>query len=101
MVSHSLIFPIDFFVRVIESMVPSHFKNGQMPTEGGAGVIYVYKPYARLTYHERVSWRGNYPVRNVRLKVDDASVSEVEVVPPPSHHRIRLNSSVLPRLKEG
>jgi len=63
-------------------------------TEGGSHIVYVHKPDAWLAYDEGVGWRWDYPVCNVRLKIDDTSIGKIEVIPPPSHNRIRFNPYV-------
>lgn len=72
-----------------------------MSTEGGSNVVHVYEPNAGLTDDKGISRRGYDSVRNVWLKVDDAGVSEIEVVSPPSYNRIRLDSLMASLLKEG
>jgi len=61
-------------------------------TEGGSYVIHIHKPDAWLAYDEGVGWRRRYPVRDVGLEIDDTGGGKVEVVSPPSHNRIRLDS---------
>jgi len=70
-------------------------------TEGGSNVVHVDKSDARLADDEGIGRWGYDSVRNVGLKVDDAGVSEIEVVSPPSYNRIRLYSLMSSLLKEG
>ncbi len=72
-----------------------------MSTEGGSNVIHVDKSDARLTDDEGIGRRGYDSVRNIWLEVDDAGVSEIEVVSPPSYNRVRLDSLMASLLKEG
>ena len=72
-----------------------------MSTEGGSNVVHVYEPDAGLADDEGIGRGGYDSVRNIWLKVDDAGVSEIEVVSPPSYNRIRLDSLMASLLKEG
>jgi len=53
-----------------------------------------------LANNKGVSGRRNYPVGNVGLKVNDAGVGEIEIIPPTGYNRVRLNPCVPSLLEE-
>src|SRR4030042_1055186 len=85
MVTHGLVFPVHFLVRVVEGVVSTHLENGQVPAKSGSRVRYVYEANARLGNHQWVGWWRRNAFGDVGLKVDYACVGEVDVVSPSCH----------------
>jgi hypothetical protein len=93
-VADCLVFPVNLFVWIVEGMSSTHFKDGKMPTKGWSYVVNILEPNAWLADDKGVGGRGDYPICNIRLKIDDAGNSYVKIISPSSDYRIRLDSRV-------
>ena len=100
LVSYCAVFPVDFFVWIIEGVMSAHFEYGYVASKGGSNVVHIDESYARLAYHERVGWRRDNAVCDVGLEVHYAGAGEVEVVAPSGHNWIRLDSFMSMLLEE-
>src|SRR4030042_5974642 len=99
MVPDCLVFPVDFFVRVVERVGSSHLEYGHVSPKRWSSVGNVRHANAWLGNHQRVcGWWGN-AFGYVWLKVNYACMSEVDVLSPPCHNGIGLNPSVSMFLK--
>jgi hypothetical protein len=101
MQTHCLVLPVNLLVGVIEGVRAAHFKNGQVPAEGGPCIRDVGKADAGLRNHERICWRRRDSLCNVGLEVNDAGVCEVDVAAPTRDHRVWFDSGVTVSLKEA
>ena len=99
-VSHRAVFPVDFFIRIIEGVVPAHFKYGCVASKSRSNIIHINEPNARLTDHKRVGWRRNNAVCDIGLKVHYAGAGEIEIVTPSGHSWIRFDSFMFMLLEE-
>jgi hypothetical protein len=81
--------------------MPTHFKKGCVTPKGWSNIVYVDESNAWLADYQRIGWRRNHAVRDIRLKVDYAGTCKIEVVTPSRHNRIRLYSSMSAFFKKG
>jgi hypothetical protein len=79
----------------------THLKKSSVAPKSRSDIVNVDEPNARLTDNQRVGWRRNHAIGDIRLKVNYAGTCEIEVVTPSGHNRIGLYSSVSALLKEG
>ncbi len=88
MIPNGLIFPIDSFVWIIESVMPTHLKHRQVTPECRTNIIDVNQSNTRLSNHQWVGRRGNNSIRNIGLKIDNAGAGKIKVVSPPRNNRV-------------
>jgi len=81
-------------------VVGHHLECGEMPSAAPDG-IKVVQPDAGLADGERVGGRRHLSGSDKGLEVGNGSDSEVNIVSPAGHHRIPLDASVPPALKEA
>src|SRR5438128_429252 len=92
-ITDGVVFPIDFFARIIERVCSTHLKYGHVSARG-ANLFDVCEPNAGLSDDQRVRRRGHTSLCHVGLEIVDRRPHEVDIVTPSCYDRIGFDPRV-------
>src|SRR3989338_7598055 len=83
-----------FFLWIIKSMLPRHYKTCQVPS-CDPDILYVYKPQTYLRHNKRVCRINKTHVPIIQpLEILYGSNCKIKVLPPPVYYRVSWHRSV-------